>query len=61
MKEFGKKEYKQTAYINFESSRPLNTLFADDYDIDRIIVVTSDPPGLLLRDKFVSKKRVNDA
>lgn len=37
MKEFGKNEYEQTVYINFESSKRLNTLFHDDFDIQRII------------------------
>lgn len=37
MKEFGKREYAQTAYINFESSKSLNNLFDNDFDINRII------------------------
>ena len=37
MKEFGKNEYAQTAYVNFESSKLLKTLFVDNYDIHRII------------------------
>ncbi|AHW59512.1 hypothetical protein SAMN05444285_10385 [Draconibacterium orientale] len=37
MKEFGKKEYAQTAYVNFESSRILKDLFSEDYNITRII------------------------
>lgn len=37
MKEFGKKEYAQTAYLNFESSTALQTLFSGNYDINRII------------------------
>lgn len=37
MKEFGKKEYAQTAYVNFESSRILKDLFSEDYNINRII------------------------
>jgi len=37
MKEFGKKEYAQTAYVNFESSKILKDLFSEDYNINRII------------------------
>jgi len=37
MKEFGKNEYTQTAYINFESSKLIKTLFVDNFDIQRII------------------------
>lgn len=37
MKEFGKREYLQTAYINFESSASLKHLFSTDFDIQRII------------------------
>lgn len=37
MKEFGKKEYAQTAYVNFESSKILKNLFSDDYNISRIV------------------------
>ena len=46
MKEFGNNEYKQTAYVNFESSRSLNTLFADDYNIDRIIAAIQIETGV---------------
>ncbi len=37
MKEFGQREYSQTAYVNFESSKSLKKLFANDFDIQRII------------------------
>ena len=37
MKEFGKNEFEQVAYLNFESSERLKTLFAADFDIKRII------------------------
>ena len=37
MKEFGKNEYAQIAYLNFESSKSLQTLFMDNFDIQRII------------------------
>ena len=37
IKEFGKREYSQTAYLNFESSKSLKNLFTIDFDINRII------------------------
>ena len=37
IKEFGKREYSHTAYINFESSKSLKNLFEQNYDIQRII------------------------
>ncbi|NTW31378.1 MAG: ATP-binding protein [Bacteroidetes bacterium] len=37
MKEFGQREYNQTAYVNFESSKSLKNLFANDFDIQRMI------------------------
>ena len=37
MKEFGKSKYSQIAYVNFESSKLLKSLFVDDFDIERII------------------------
>ncbi len=39
MKEFGKKEFKQTVYLNFESSSRLENLFVPDFNIDRILAV----------------------
>jgi predicted AAA+ superfamily ATPase len=37
MKEFGKRYYRQTVYINFESAETLQAIFANDFDIQRII------------------------
>ncbi|MDL2242007.1 AAA family ATPase, partial [Bacteroidales bacterium OttesenSCG-928-L03] len=37
IKEFGRTEYAQTVYVNFESSKALQSLFAIDFDIQRII------------------------
>lgn len=37
MKEFGKNEFEQVVYLNFESSERLKSLFAADFDIKRII------------------------
>ena len=49
MKEFGKNEYSQIAYVNFESSKSLNTLFADDFDIDRIIAAIQIETGVTIK------------
>ena len=46
MKEFGKNEYKQTVYINFESSKRLNTLFQENYDVQRIITALQIESGI---------------
>jgi predicted AAA+ superfamily ATPase len=46
MKEFGKNEYKQTAYINFESSRFLKTLFIENFDTRRIILALQIETGI---------------
>ena len=37
MKEFGRQEFKQIAYINFESSSRLKHLFAADFNMERIL------------------------
>ncbi len=45
MKEFGKNEYAQTIYVNFESSKFLKTLFVDNFDIKRIITALQIESG----------------
>lgn len=45
MKEFGKNEYAQTAYVNFESSKLLKTLFEADCDVQRIITTLQIETG----------------
>jgi predicted AAA+ superfamily ATPase len=46
MKEFGKQEFKQTAYINFESSPVLKTLFSADFSIPRILTAIQIETGI---------------
>lgn len=46
MKEFGQQKYKQYAYINFESNAALKTLFADDFDIKRILAAIRIETGV---------------
>lgn len=37
MKEFGKKNFEQTIYFNFEKNKRLKSIFDTDYDVERII------------------------
>lgn len=46
IKEFGRTEYEQTAYVNFESSKVLQTLFSSDFDIPRIITALQIETGI---------------
>jgi len=46
LKEFGKNEYKQLAYVNFEASAALRSLFAIDFDIDRILTAIQIESGV---------------
>jgi len=46
MKAFGKKEYDHTAYVNFESSKLLESLFIDDFNIPRIIAAIQIETGI---------------
>lgn len=46
MKEFGRLEYKQMAYVNFESSRHLLYLFKEDLDVHRIILALQIETGI---------------
>ncbi|TRX00806.1 ATP-binding protein [Flavobacterium gawalongense] len=39
MKEFGKREFEQVVYLNFESSSRLSHLFSVDFNIERIIAI----------------------
>lgn len=39
MKEFGKKEFEQVLYLNFESSSRLKDIFISDFNINRIVTV----------------------
>jgi len=49
MKEFGKRKYSQIAYVNFESSKLLNSLFEDDFDIERIISAIQIETGIQIK------------
>lgn len=46
MKEFGKKFFKKTAYINFDNNNRLKNLFEQDYDIERILMAINIESGV---------------
>ncbi len=48
MKEFGKKEYEQVVYINFESSVHLKDIFDADFDIQRILTALQIETGIVV-------------
>jgi hypothetical protein len=49
IKEFGSTEYKQLAYVNFESSGFLKSIFVHDFDIDRIISAIQIETGIRIQ------------
>jgi predicted AAA+ superfamily ATPase len=49
MKEFGRREYEQVAYINFESSDSLKSIFKEDFDISRLITAFQIETGIRIR------------
>lgn len=48
MKEFGKKHFQNIVYINFESSTRLQSIFQDDFDIHRILMVFEIETGVTI-------------
>lgn len=46
MKEFGRAHFQQVVYINFESSVRLQSIFKDDFDIQRILLVFEIETGI---------------
>lgn len=51
MKEFGKNEFAKTAYVNFESSKLLKTIFKEDFDIQRIITALQIVTGIQINEE----------
>ncbi len=49
IKELGRIQYDQTVYLNFERSKHLGSLFADDFDIRRIITALQAESGLVIK------------
>jgi predicted AAA+ superfamily ATPase len=48
MQEFGRANYPQTVYLNFEKNKRLQNLFADDFDIKRVITALQAESGLTI-------------
>jgi len=46
IKEFGKKEYAKVAYVNFENSKLLQSLFAENFDLQRILTAVQIETGV---------------
>lgn len=46
IKEFGRREYARVAYINFESSKVMQSLFVADFDIQRIVTAIQIETGV---------------
>ena len=46
LQEFGKTEYKQMVYVNFEDKDAPKNLFQEDFNIDRIITLLNAYSGL---------------
>lgn len=46
MKEFGKRYFKNTAYINFDNNNRLRDLFEQDYDVERILMAINIESGV---------------
>jgi predicted AAA+ superfamily ATPase len=49
MKEFGRREYEQVAYINFESSDSLKSIFQENFDVSRLITAFQIETGFRIR------------
>lgn len=54
MKEFGKNEFEQVVYLNFESSERLKSLFAPDFDIKRILSIIEIEVGYKIKSEHSS-------
>jgi predicted AAA+ superfamily ATPase len=48
MKEFGKKHYKQVAYINFDNNERMENLFSGDLAIERLITALQIESGVMI-------------
>ena len=49
MKEFGRTQYTQTVYINFEKTKQLKSIFEDDFDTRRIILALQIESGITIQ------------
>lgn len=46
MKEFGKRYFKYTAYVNFDNNERMRDVFKSDYNIDRILMAVNIETGV---------------
>lgn len=46
MKEFGKRYFKYTAYVNFDNNERMRDVFESDYNIDRILMAVNIETGV---------------
>lgn len=46
MKEFGRRHFKYTAYVNFDNNKHMKDVFAMDYDIERILMAINIETGV---------------
>lgn len=49
MKEFGRRYFKNVAYINFDNNAAMKAVFASDFDIPRIILALSAESGVSIK------------
>lgn len=49
MKEFGRLNYEQVVYLNFEKTKRLKSLFTGDFDIQRMIIALQAESGLTVK------------
>lgn len=63
MKEFGKLEFKNSVYLNFESSERLKNMFVPDFDIERMIKVMEIESGqtINVKDTLIILDEIQEA
>ena len=49
MKEFGKRYFKNVAYVNFDNNSAMKNAFESDFDINRIILAISAETGVSIK------------
>jgi predicted AAA+ superfamily ATPase len=62
IKKFGTSDFKKIAYVNFESSKRLQNLFTDDFDISRIIQALQIETGVKIdEDTLIALDEIQEA
>ncbi len=49
MKEFGKRYFKNVAYVNFDNNSAMKTVFEGDFDISRLVLAISAETGISVK------------